>query len=155
MEFGHRAFPIYTTLRDLLLSLGASLAVGAIVYLTYSPFLGLGVAFVLMAIGLFVSQQLRKVWGNAWPWELYLRTIWRMFGNPDMKGYLGGKRRVHAVTVTDAKQVFRSGNIDPIAEVIHHGCVVGPYARYRPGTASVARVARTSELRREGREDNA
>jgi hypothetical protein len=136
-EFGHKAVPIYTTLRDLALSLGAALLPGALVY-GLSPWVGLLCSAIALVLGLVATQQLRRTLGNAWPWEL---TQGRR-GAGDSRGYLGGGRRRFAPVWINGTPRFLVGDGRGLTALDHHGILHSPFGRRRPATAQRLAIVR-------------
>jgi hypothetical protein len=136
-EFGHKAVPIYTTLRDLALSLGAALLPGALVY-SLSPWAGLLTAALALVLGLVATQQLRRTLGNAWPWELSQGRR----GAGDARGYLGGGRRCFAPVWINGTPRFLVGDGRGLTAFTHHGIVHSPFGRRRPATAQRLAIVR-------------
>ncbi len=136
-EFGHKAVPIYTTLRDLGLSLAAAFVPGALVY-GLSPWAGLLTAMIALVLSLVATQQLRRTLGNAWPWEL----IQGRRGAGDSRGYLGGGRRRFAPVWIDGTPRFLVGDGRGLTAFSRHGIVHSPSARRRPATVSRLAIVR-------------
>ena len=139
IEFGHKAFPVYTTMRDLGYSFFSALVIGAGIY-ALNKWIGLLAVFMLLLIFLFVTQRLRKAFGNAWPWEL----VHRGRSTADKKGYLGGGRRCHTASMTDSPPRFLVGDDQAIQAIRHRTEVLSPFAKYRSATRSVAGITRTA-----------
>jgi hypothetical protein len=133
-EFGHKAVPIYTTLRDLSLSLGAAIVPGALVY-ALSAWAGLLTAMIALVLSLVATQQLRRTLGNAWPWELSQGRR----GAGDSRGYLGGGRRRFAPVWINGTPRFLVGDGRGLTAFSHHGILHAPFGRRRPAT--VQRIA--------------
>lgn len=137
IEFGHKAFPVYTTMRDLGYSFFGALVMGAGVYVL-NKWLGLLVVFVLLLGFLFVTQRLRKTLGNAWPWEL----VHRGSSVADKRGYLGGGRRCHTAGLVLTPPAFLVGDNQAIQAIRFRASVLSPYAKFREPTKSVPSIVR-------------
>ncbi len=136
-EFGHKAVPIYTTVRDLALSLGAALMPGALVY-AFSPWAGLVSAALALVLSLVATQQLRRTLGKAWPWELSQGR--RRSG--DARGYLGGGRRRFAPVWINGTPRFLVGDGRGLTALRHQGIVHAPFGRRRPATTQRLAIVR-------------
>jgi len=139
IEFGHKAFPVYTTMRDLGYSFFGALVVGAGVY-AVNRWIGLLVVFILLIAFLFLTQRLRKAFGNAWPWELVHRgrTV------KDKRGYLGGGRRCHSTSLVPGQPAFLVGDDQAIQAIRHRDTVLSPYGKYRDPAKSKSSIVRDS-----------
>ena len=137
-EFGHKAVPLYTTLRDLALSLAAALLPGVLVY-SLSPWAGLLCAFASLVAGLVTTQQLRRRLGNAWPWELAHGRR----GAGDARGYLGGasRRRFAPVWINDSPR-FLVGDGRGLTAFAARGLIHAPFGRRRPPTLQRLAIVR-------------
>lgn len=137
IEFGHKAFPVYTTMRDLGYSFFGALVIGAGVY-ALNKWIGLLAVFALMLGFLFVTQRLRKALGNAWPWEL----VHRGRSVVDKRGYLGGGRRCHTTGLVPGQPAFLVGDGQAIQAIRFRASVLSPYAKFREPTKSVSSIVR-------------
>lgn len=146
IEIGHKAFPVYTTLRDLIIVGISAIVLGGMVYAKYR-FVGILVAAGVMLAGLILTQFLRKRFGNAWPWEVRVRFLMRFLGSPDERGYISGGRRCHAAGLALGSPTFLVGHEPAMQAIKHRGTVLSPYGKCRPNTQSVSSIMRTSEIK--------
>ncbi len=141
IEFGHKAFPVYTTMRDLGYSFFCALVVGAAVFVV-NRWIGLLVVFVLAVAFLYLTQRLRKSLGNAWPWELVHRGL----SVKDKRGYLGGGRRCHSASMVPGQPAFLVGDEQAIQAIRHRAMVLSPFEKYRDPTKSKAGIVRDTPV---------
>jgi uncharacterized membrane protein len=104
-EFGHKAFPIYTTFRDFGISIVVSVAVAGMCVLINAWLAIIGMLFSLL-LALIVTQRLRKAYGYGWTFEILARFWYRS----DERGVLKmtGKRHFSQASI-DATPQFLNG----------------------------------------------
>jgi hypothetical protein len=136
-EFGHKAIPIYTTLRDLTITIGGTIVFAGIGY-AFSAWIGLLIGLISTVTGLLVTQQLRKNLGNPWPWELIHRL--KFIG--DERGYIGGGRRRFTPIWINGQPQFVLGNGRGLTVIADRGLLHSPFGRRRIGTEQTAMIAR-------------
>lgn len=137
IEFGHKAFPVYTTMRDLGYSFFSGMVVGAAVFVV-NRWIGLLVVVVITIGLLILTQRLRKSFGNAWPWEL----IHRGLSVKDKQGYLGGGRRCHSSNMVPGRPTFLVGDDHAIQAIRHRTAILSPFNKHRQPTKSKSHIVR-------------